>query len=243
MQLIPAIDLRNGGCVRLRQGDFEQQTSYDADPTALAREYQAAGAEILHVVDLDGAKAGSPAQVELVGQMARAIDIPVQTGGGVRTLDDIQHLLDAGASRVVVGTVAVRDPDTAGRWLKQVGADRMVVAMDLHRDADGGWMPAVAGWTEAGEHGLDFVLDSMRGYGLKHLLCTDISRDGMLTGPNRELYRELAGHPGLQVQASGGVGTLEHLDGLKDSGVTGVIVGKALLDGRFTVQQALEVLA
>ncbi len=239
--LIPAIDLRDGRCVRLHQGDFAQETRYDADPVELAKEYADAGATRLHVVDLDGARSGQPEQAALIGEMQRASGLPVQTGGGLRGEAQIKALLEAGAARVVVGTTVVKEPEAFGGWLQSYGADRVVAALDVRAGEDGQFYPATAGWTEAGDQTLDTLLDKLADYGLVHLLCTDISRDGTLTGPNLGLYEALVSR-GLKVQASGGVSSVEDLAVLKTIGVDGIIVGKALLEGRFTVAEALQCL-
>lgn len=236
--LIPAIDLRNGQCVRLHQGDFSQETRYDADPVELARSYAAEGASRLHVVDLDGARSGQSEQADLIGQMQRASGIPVQTGGGLRGEPQIRALLGAGAARVVVGTTVVKQPQAFGGWLKSYGADRVVAALDVRAGDDGQFYPATAGWTEAGDQTLDDLLDTLAAFGLKHLLCTDISRDGTLSGPNLKLYESLVAR-GLKVQASGGVSSLADLSALKEIGVDGIIVGKALLEGRFAVEEGI----
>ncbi|MEM6935919.1 MAG: 1-(5-phosphoribosyl)-5-[(5-phosphoribosylamino)methylideneamino]imidazole-4-carboxamide isomerase [Pseudomonadota bacterium] len=239
--LIPAIDLRNGQCVRLHQGDFAQETQYDANPVELATAYADEGATRLHVVDLDGARSGQSEQAALIGEMQRASGLPVQTGGGLREEAQIKALLGAGAARVVVGTTVVKQPDAFGGWLKTYGADRVVAALDVRAGDDGEFYPATAGWTEAGDQTLDALLDTLAGYGLEHLLCTDISRDGTLAGPNLKLYEALVSR-GLKVQASGGVSGLNDLTALKAIGVDGIIVGKALLEGRFTVAEALQCL-
>lgn len=236
--LIPAIDLRGGQCVRLHQGDFSQETRYDADPLELARSYAQAGASRLHVVDLDGARSGQSEQAQLIGEMQRASGLAVQTGGGLRGEQQIQALLGAGASRVVVGTTVVKQPQAFGGWLKSYGPDRMVAALDVRAGDDGQYYPATAGWTEAGDQTLDSLLDKLSSYGLVHVLCTDISRDGTLSGPNLELYESLVAR-GLKVQASGGVSALTDLTALKVIGVDGIIVGKALLEGRFTAEEGI----
>ncbi|MFK7955721.1 MAG: 1-(5-phosphoribosyl)-5-[(5-phosphoribosylamino)methylideneamino]imidazole-4-carboxamide isomerase [Lysobacterales bacterium] len=237
-ELIPAIDLRGGRCVRLFQGDFERETRYDADPVELAESYAKAGATRLHVVDLDGAKSGQSSQAELIGKMGNAAGISVQTGGGLRETAQVQALLDAGAQRAVVGTRIVEQPQVLGQWLEQFGAERVVAALDVNAAEDGTFYPATAGWTQAGSETLDSLLDTLMPFGLTHVLCTDISRDGMLSGPNLDLYRHLVSR-GLSVQASGGVSSLDDLSALKGLKVDGIIVGKALLEGRFTTAEAL----
>ncbi|MEM9534028.1 MAG: 1-(5-phosphoribosyl)-5-[(5-phosphoribosylamino)methylideneamino]imidazole-4-carboxamide isomerase [Pseudomonadota bacterium] len=237
-ELIPAIDLVEGRCVRLHQGRFDQETRYDHDPVELARDYAGAGATSLHVVDLDGARSGKASQAPLIKAMQKAAGGMVQTGGGIRTTEQIEALLEHGISRVVVGTRVVEEPEVFGGWLKAYGADHLVAAIDVRAGKDGTFVPTTAGWTEDSATTLDDLLDQLTVYGLKHVLCTDISRDGTLTGPNVALYKALVARD-LEVQASGGVGGLADLGALSGIGVSGIIVGKALLEGRFTVAEAL----
>lgn len=236
--IIPAIDLREGRVVRLQQGDYDRQTRYDVDPLTLAASYRDAGARWLHVVDLDGARVGRFTQLALIGQLAR-IGLQVQAGGGVRDVADVQRLLDAGATRVVIGSIAVRAPETVGGWLRDFGAGRLVIALDA-RQRDGAWQLPTAGWTQAGDATLDERVRAYATAGAGHLLCTDIDRDGMLGGLNIELYRHLGTlAPTLAVQASGGVRDLDDLCTARAAGAAGVILGRALLEGRFTLAEAL----
>lgn len=233
MQLIPAIDLRHGRVVRLQQGDYARETRYEMSALEQARAYQQAGAKLLHVVDLDAALDGGDGNLERIGEIADALDIPVQTGGGVRAEDDVQRRLDAGASRVVIGSVCVRDPEQVCEWIESLGAERIVAGLDVKRDAGGRWMPQAAGWTESGEQDLFELLEHLTGAGLEHLLCTDIERDGMLTGAGVALYDELREHfPTLRIQASGGIGSETDIEAVATTGVHGCIVGRALLEGR-----------
>ena len=243
MILIPAIDLLDGRCVRLLYGDFEQVTNYPALPAELARDYAEAGAEWLHVVDLaasrDGAGANTAALFKLLGEAPQK----VQTGGGVRNREDISLRLDAGAARVVVGSLSVTDSRGFIGWLDHFGAEKLVAALDVRMDEKGTPWPRIHGWTGRGDRDMWQLLDELVEGGLKHLLCTDISRDGALSGPNTELYTEIIGrYPGLALQASGGVSRLDDLNDLKPTGATGVITGKALLEKRFSVAEALDVL-
>lgn len=237
-EIIPAIDLREGRVVRLQQGDYDRETRYAADPVALATGYRDAGARWLHVVDLDGARDGHFTQLPLIGQLARC-GLQVQAGGGVRDAGDVQRLLDAGAARVVIGSIAVRAPETVCGWLRDFGAERLVIALDA-RQRDGVWQLPTAGWTQAGEATLDERVRAYATAGARHLLCTDIDRDGMLGGLNIELYRHLGTlAPTLAVQASGGVRDLDDLCTARAVGAAGVILGRALLEGRFTLVEAL----
>ena len=243
MQLIPAIDLLDGRCVRLLHGDFEQVTRYPATPADLARLYADSGADWLHVVDLaasrDGAEADTTALFELLGEAPQS----VQTGGGVRNDKDIEQRLDAGAARVVIGSLSVTDSAGFITWLERFGADKLVAALDILFDDEGIPWPRIHGWTSRGDRNLWQLLDELAAGGLRHLLCTDISRDGALSGPNLALYSAITDrYPQLQLQASGGVSSLDDLEELKPTRAAGVITGKALLDKRFTVAEALETL-
>ncbi len=233
MIVIPALDLRNGGVVRLQQGDYERETRYDMSPVDQARAYQDAGARLLHLVDLDAARDGGDGNLEVIAAIARALTLPVQAGGGVRDEAGLARRLEAGIDRVVLGSLCVRTPDLVIGWIERFGAERIVAGLDVRPGEDGHWIPQAAGWTEAGDEDLFELLDRLVASGLRHLLCTDITRDGMLTGSGRALYRELTGrYPDLVVQASGGIGEPAHLDEVATTGVAGCIVGRALLEGR-----------
>ena len=243
MILIPAIDLLDGACVRLLHGDFNQVTPYPGAPAVLAHSYAEAGAEWLHVVDLaasrDGVDADTSALFKLLGEAPQS----VQTGGGVRGEKDIGKRLDAGAARVVIGSLSVTDSRGFVTWLQRFGAEKLVAALDVRIDDTGIPWPRIHGWTSRGDRNLWQLLDELAAGGLRHLLCTDISRDGALSGPNLDLYTEITSrYPHLHLQASGGVSSLQDLEQLKPTRAAGVITGKALLDGRFTVAEALGVL-
>ena len=236
----PAIDVREGRVVRLRQGDYAEETRYGDDPLAFARRYADAGATWLHLVDLDAAKAGGYTLRPLLRDIAAATSLQVQTGGGVRTRDDVAALLDAGATRVVIGSLAVRDPASVLAWIGEFGSESITVALDTRRDTDGVWRLPVHGWTETASETLDDLLRRYAVGGLHHLLCTDIDRDGMLSGPNIELYRSVcAMHPGLQLQASGGVRDVADVIAAREAGCSGAVLGKALLEGRLSLPEAL----
>jgi len=243
MKLIPAIDLLDGRCVRLLHGDFKQVTHYPHSAVELACDYADAGAQWLHVVDLaasrDGVDADTSSLFNLLGQATQS----VQTGGGVRSGEDISRRLDAGASRVVIGSLSVTDSEGFIGWLNQYGADKLVAALDIRFDEKGIPWPRIHGWTSRGDRDMWQLLDELVAGGLRHLLCTDISRDGALNGPNLNLYSDITSrYPGLQLQASGGVSSLNDLEQLKPTGATGVITGKALLEKRFSIAEALEAL-
>ncbi|MBB6186735.1 1-(5-phosphoribosyl)-5-[(5-phosphoribosylamino)methylideneamino]imidazole-4-carboxamide isomerase [Rhodanobacter sp. MP7CTX1] len=236
--VIPAIDLRGGRVVRLKQGDYAQQTTYAADPRELAQRYADAGARWLHLVDLDGARSGNLENLAVIQAIAGG-GMQIQAGGGVRGEDDVQRLFDAGVHRVVLGSVAIRDPELVAGWLAKHGAERLTIALDT-RHIDGCWTLPSAGWTESETRTLDELAPWYAARGAHHLLCTDIERDGMLAGFNLDLYRHLADSvPLLAVQASGGVRSLDDIRAAREAGAQGVILGRALLEGRFTVEEAL----
>ncbi len=239
MIVYPAIDLREGVCVRLMHGRFDAVTRYDDDPVARLAAFAAAGATWAHVVDLDGAEAGRAVQHALIGDLARAVDIRIQSGGGVRSVADVAALIDAGVARVVVGSLAVSQPETVADWLRRFGPDRITLAIDVKADGDR-WVPALKGWTEAAEVDLWTALDRYPPNLARHLLVTDVGRDGALTGPNLDLLGEIVRRrPDLKVQASGGVSSLADLAAARAIGCDGAIVGRALYEGCFTVSDAI----
>ena len=243
MIIYPAIDLKDGFAVRLMHGDFEQVTRYDDNPASRLAAFAAEGAQWVHIVDLDGAKAGAAKQYELVGAMAKSVDVKIQCGGGVRTEDDVKRLLDAGVNRVVVGSLAVTQSDQVLAWLDQFGSEAITLALDVKFE-DGVPVPALKGWTQSAGVDLWTVLERYPSDLLTHVLMTDVSRDGALTGANLELLGEaLKRRPELKIQASGGVATLDDLTGAKAIGCDGAITGRAIYEGRFTVAQAIKAVA
>ncbi len=238
--IIPAIDLIDGQVVRLQQGDYGRKTAFEVDPWAQLQRYVADGAEYLHIVDLSGAKDPKRRQCALIGKFVQSLKTPIQTGGGVRTEDDVKALLEVGVARVVVGSVAVRSPKTVAKWLETYGPERIVLALDV-RVSDGGRKEvAVSGWQEASGVTLESLLDFYMPYGLRHVLCTDIACDGMMSGSNLALYAEMTNaYPNIAWQASGGIAGLADIEALKPTGVVGVIVGRALLEEKFTVKEAI----
>jgi phosphoribosylformimino-5-aminoimidazole carboxamide ribotide isomerase len=239
--IIPAIDLIQGKTVRLYQGSYDKTTEYEQTPLQLRDLYAEAGAGILHLVDLTGAKNAADRQLELLTSLMKNAPLPVQVGGGVRTAADVEQLLAAGASRVVVGSVAIREPETVQSWLRTYGGDKIVLALDVAINAKGDKTLPSHGWIEESTITLEQVLDGFIAAGAKHVLCTDISKDGTLQGPNVALYAELTQkYPQIQWQASGGVGSLADIKALKPTGVAGVILGRALLEGKFTAEEAIQ---
>ncbi|ANC38914.1 1-(5-phosphoribosyl)-5-[(5-phosphoribosylamino)methylideneamino]imidazole-4-carboxamide isomerase [Hafnia alvei] len=238
--IIPALDLIDGKVVRLHQGDYGQQRDYGNDPLPRLQDYQQQGGEVLHLVDLTGAKDPAARQIPLLRKLLAGVSVPVQVGGGIRSEDDVAALLEAGAARVVIGSTAVRQPDVVKQWFTRFGADALVLALDVRIAADGSKNIAVSGWQEDSGVTLEQIVDAFLPYGLKHVLCTDISRDGTLSGSNVALYQEVcARYPQVAFQSSGGIGSLEDIAALRGSGVKGVIVGRALLEGKFTVKEAI----
>jgi phosphoribosylformimino-5-aminoimidazole carboxamide ribotide isomerase len=239
MLIIPAIDLIDGRCVRLFQGRFDRSTVY-GNPAAQLAAFEAAGANWAHIVDLDGAKTGARRQTALIERLARASKTNLQCGGGVRTREDVAALVGAGAARVVVGSAAVRAPQEVQTWIGEFGAERICCAFDARPDGAGGFAVSLDGWTIDGGRTLDAALAAFDGGALKHVLITDISRDGALTGPNLDLTRSMIdARRGLAVQASGGVSSLADLAALRETGAAAVIVGRALYEGHFTMEDAL----
>lgn len=240
LTLYPAIDVRDGRVVRLSQGDYARETRYLDEPQELAMRYGQAGAAWLHLVDLDAARAGGYTLAPLLTAITASTALSVQTGGGVRCTADVEAMLAAGAERVVVGSLAVREPDTVIGWLQRFGVDRITVALDARRDADGAWRLPTEGWTADSGAELDSLLRRYADHGLRHLLCTDIERDGMMAGPNLELYRCIrALCPDIQLQASGGVRDIADIVAAQAVGCSGAVLGKALLDGCFELDAAL----
>ena len=237
--IIPALDLIEGQVVRLFQGDYGQVTEYNVNPTEQFALYHQAGANWLHLVDLTGAKNTQARQLTLISQLLASTPANVQIGGGVRCEQDVSDLLHAGAQRVVIGSTAVKQPERVKGWIEKYGAEHIVLALDINIDNDGNRIVAVSGWQEDSGVTIETLLEDFLKVGLKHVLCTDISRDGTLTGSNVELYVDLCRQfPQVQFQSSGGIGSLDDIAALKGSGVAGVIVGRALLDGKFTAEQA-----
>lgn len=237
--IIPALDLIEGQVVRLFQGDYGQVTEYKVDPAEQFNLYHQAGANWLHLVDLTGAKDTQARQLSLIEKLLKSTPANVQIGGGVRTEQDVADLLNAGAKRVVIGSTAVKQPEMVKGWMEKYGAEHIVLALDINIDDNGNRIVAVSGWQEDSGVNIEALLDDFLKVGLKHVLCTDISRDGTLAGSNVELYVDLCRqYPQVQFQSSGGIGSLDDIAALKGSGVAGVIVGRALLDGKFTAEQA-----
>jgi len=238
VKLYPAIDLLDGRVVRLHKGDFDAVTDYGGDPAAVAAAYLSDGAQYLHVVDLSGARDGERRQSATIQSLSNT-GLRLQVGGGIRTREEVAAILEAGAERVIVGSLAVREPDTVATWVSEFGPDRIVAAFDVRIEAGITW-PLVAGWTQKGDEPLAALLERYAQSGLRHALVTDVDRDGALSGPNVGLYGELCElWPGIAWQASGGVSCIDDLTALQAIGADGAIVGKALFENRFTLGEAL----
>ena len=231
MDLLPAIDIRGGKCVRLLKGDFHQETRYEANPADLAQRYADLGARWLHVVDLDGAKDGMPQNLDLIATMAQTKKIEIQLGGGIRSEIDLIRALSV-VKRVVIGSLAATSPDLVEHWLKEFDPNRLTLALDVRLDQNNEPFIATHGWTKDSKLTLWAALDRYSQAGLRNVLCTDVDRDGALNGPNLKLYKICVERcPGISFQASGGVRNIEDLCELAKTGVTFAISGKALLEG------------
>ncbi|MEO0345400.1 MAG: 1-(5-phosphoribosyl)-5-[(5-phosphoribosylamino)methylideneamino]imidazole-4-carboxamide isomerase [Pseudomonadota bacterium] len=238
MTIIPSIDLRDGRCVRLLYGDYDRETRYDADPVALAARYADLGLATLHVVDLDGARAGAPANVDLIARMVASTTATVQVGGGIREAAHLSQLFDAGARRVVIGSLAIKQPALVAEWLTSFGGERIVLAFDVRVDHAGVARVSTEAWQETSDAELVATIESFRAHGLQQVLCTDIGRDGALSGPAVDLYaRVMAACSGIALQASGGVSNIDDLRTLRAAGLDAAITGKALLEGRITDEE------
>ncbi|WP_446831724.1 1-(5-phosphoribosyl)-5-[(5-phosphoribosylamino)methylideneamino]imidazole-4-carboxamide isomerase [Candidatus Foliamicus sp.] len=237
MELIPAIDLMGGRVVRLRQGRFRDPTFYAETPLELARRWATLGARSLHTVDLDGARSGRRENAAAIERVARETPLAVQVGGGIRDDETLVSVLASGARRAVAGSALAEEPQRARRWIKEHGADRLVAALDVRPGPE----PEVLtrGWTRSSGRSLWKLMDRLQEQGVVWFLCTDVTRDGMLGGPNTELYARCARHaPQAFVIASGGVSSAGDLKALAETGVAAAVSGKALLDGRISEEEA-----
>ncbi|MGM0369434.1 MAG: 1-(5-phosphoribosyl)-5-[(5-phosphoribosylamino)methylideneamino]imidazole-4-carboxamide isomerase [Bacillota bacterium] len=239
MEIIPAIDIKDGKCVRLYKGDFEQETVY-GDPVEMALKWAEQGATRLHIVDLDGALDAKPKNLELISEIVDRVDLPVQVGGGIRDKKTIEHYLNSGIDRVIIGTAAIKNPDLVVESIAEFGADRIVVGIDAKNG-----QVATEGWLETSDTSAVELAKEMKEKGVKWVVYTDISRDGTMVGPNIASTKELASETGLQVVASGGVSDIDDIKALKEvesAGISGVITGKALYSGSLDLEEALKII-
>ena len=238
--IIPAIDLIDGAVVRLYQGDYNQKTQYTLAPVDVVHSYADQGAEWLHIVDLTGAKDTSKRQLTLIKQMVDTKRMKFQAGGGIRSEQEVAQLLESGVSRVVVGSLAVKETALVKSWVEKYGPEHIVLALDINIDEQGNKFIATHGWQENSGVSLEQILGEFAEVGAKHVLCTDISRDGTLQGSNVALYTEVCKQfLAVSWQASGGIGSLDDIRALRPTGVGGVILGRALLEGKFNVEEAI----
>ncbi|MEX2229070.1 MAG: 1-(5-phosphoribosyl)-5-[(5-phosphoribosylamino)methylideneamino]imidazole-4-carboxamide isomerase [Dehalococcoidia bacterium] len=233
MEVIPAIDIRDGRCVRLEQGDYARETIFDADPLSVAHRWASEGAQRIHVVDLDGAREGWPVNLALVRRIAESVDCHVQTGGGIRDMETLRSTLDAGVSRVVLGTAAVKDPELL-REAVAVAGDRLVVSVDAR---DG--FVSIEGWTEATSVDARALIERLANAGVNRIVYTDIMRDGVRRGPNFEMYERLTADTSIAVIAAGGITTTEDIHHLAACGVEAAIIGRALYEGTILLREAV----
>ena len=233
MLIIPAIDIYDGKCVRLRQGDYEQKTVYAASPAEVAQQFVDAGFRYSHIVDLQGAKEKKVVNWDSIASILKVPDIQIEIGGGVRTTDDVRRLIDIGTTRVIIGSVAAKSPELLEDWIQQFGADRMVAGMDVKNGS-----VAISGWLEDSHvDPMHFVLDLIK-RGTKIFICTDISRDGMLGGVNIEFFQNLKlMFPNISIIASGGISMLDDIRALDKVNLSGVIVGKAIYEGKIDISE------
>lgn len=235
MQLYPAIDLKDGKSVRLKQGEFKEITVYCEEPYKVARYFEENGASFIHLVDLDGALEGHSVNEETIKKIVSSVNIPCELGGGIRTMEDIERVLSYGINRVIIGTKAVKDPSFVEEAVKRFGADRIVVGVDAKNG-----MVAIEGWEKVSDKSALSMCLSMKEMGVKNIVYTDISKDGMLMGPNVVMTQELTEKTGMNIIASGGVSSMEDLRNLNAAGIKGAIIGKAIYENRVNVKEAVD---
>lgn len=234
MQLYPAIDIRNGQCVRLRQGQFHDQEIYSNSPAKVAKQWEDQGATFIHLVDLDGALHGHGVNEDVIKEITNTVSIPVQVGGGIRTIKDIENKINLGVNRVIIGTKAVENPAFIKEAISMFGADRIVIGIDAKNG-----MVAIEGWEKISSYNAVTLAMQMRELGVKTIVYTDIAKDGMLQGPNVECTKEMVDATGLDIIASGGVSSLKDLESVNQVNVHGVIIGKALYENRINLEEAI----
>ena len=233
INIIPAIDLIDGKCVRLTKGDYSQKKQYDASPLDMALRYQDIGIRRLHVVDLDGAKSSSPQNLRVLESIATRTTLDIEWGGGIKSDESLRDAFNAGAGHLIIGSVAVSHPELLARWLGEYGSDRLILGADIHEGR-----VAIHGWLEESEYTIDALIDRFVPHGLREVICTDIAKDGMLQGPTFDLYARLqAQYPEQDIIVSGGISQMSDIHRLDAMGLRHVIVGKAIYEGRITLEE------
>ncbi len=233
INIIPAIDLINGKCVRLTKGDYNQKKQYDASPLDMALRYQDVGIRRLHLVDLDGAKSSSPHNLHVLEEIATRTSLDIEWGGGIKSDEALRDAFNAGAHHLIIGSVAVSQPELFTHWLEQYGGNRLILGADVN---DG--RVAIHGWLEQSEQTIEELIDRFRPHGLREVICTDISKDGMLQGPSFDLYTRLqTAYPEQDIIVSGGISTMDDIYRLNEMNLRHVIVGKAIYEGRITLEE------
>ena len=239
MLILPAVDIRGGKCVRLTQGDFKKEIIYSNFPEEQALKWQEMGAKFLHVVDLDGAREGNPINIFSVKKILDVVEIPIEVGGGIRTMNDMENLLDMGVERIILGSVAVENPDLLREAAREFGGEKIVVGIDARNG-----IVAVHGWGDSGYMKAEELAMQIGDFGISTIIYTDISRDGMMNGVDAENFADIARKSGISIIASGGVGSLDDIRALKkfeNDGVVGVIVGKAIYENKINLAEAIEI--
>ena len=233
IEIIPAIDIIDGKCVRLTQGDYSQKTVYNEDPVEIAKMFEDAGIKRLHTVDLDGARSSHVVNTRVIERIATHTNLTIDFGGGIKSDEDLRKAFDAGAQMVTIGSVAVKEPELFASWVETYGGEKIILGADVKN----GYI-SISGWLEEGEQKLmDFICHHTKN-GIHNVLCTDISRDGMLQGPAIELYKDIMAHyPTLHLIASGGVSCINDIERLNDAGIPAVVFGKAIYEGRINLKE------
>lgn len=233
IEIIPAIDIIDGKCVRLTQGDYNQKKVYNEDPVEVAKMFEDAGIKRLHTVDLDGARSSHVVNTRVIERIATHTNLTIDFGGGIKSDEDLRKAFDAGAQMVTIGSVAVKEPELFASWVETYGGEKIILGADVKN----GYI-SISGWLEEGEQKLmDFICHHMKN-GIHNVLCTDISRDGMLQGPAIELYKDIMAHyPTLHLIASGGVSCINDIERLNDAGIPAVVFGKAIYEGRINLKE------
>ena len=235
MKIIPAIDIINGKCVRLTKGDYAQQKIYNENPVEVAKQFADAGLQRLHIVDLDGAKAGTIINIAVLEKVADAVNMVIDFGGGVKKITDVENILNAGASMVNIGSLAVKHPEVLEEWLMEFGADKFLIGADVLNEN-----VKISGWLQDGGINIFDFVGKMIGVGATNIFCTDISKDGMMQGPSIELYKKIMQqHPEINLTASGGVSIINDVKRLKEIGCSGVIIGKAIYENLVTLDELI----